>query len=68
MGEAACRAFRAEAGFFLSNANCARIAGSQSDCIWVSSGKRFSKSCAKDSARAVSPAMANASAASASTP
>jgi len=27
----------------------------QSDCIWVSSGKRFPKSCAKDSALAVSP-------------
>jgi hypothetical protein len=66
--EAACRAFRAESGFLASSASCAWIAGSQSDCICVSSGKRFCKSWASDSARFVSPAMANASAASAATP
>src|SRR6266566_3953370 len=37
------------------------------DCIWVSSGKRLPKSCANDSARAPSPAIAKASAASIST-
>jgi len=36
--EAACKALRAAAGFFLSSANCAWTAGSQSDCICVSSG------------------------------
>ncbi len=33
MAEPTCRVFRAEADFFLSSADCARIADSQSDCI-----------------------------------
>jgi hypothetical protein len=45
------------AGLPRPSADCALMAGSQSDCIWVSSGKRFPKSCAMDSARETIPGL-----------
>ena len=44
------------------------MAGSHSDCTWVSSGYRWFKFCASDSRSRSSPAMAYASAASTSYP
>jgi hypothetical protein len=68
MGEAACRSLRASAGFVLLSASCAFMAGNHRACICLSNGKRLFRSFASDSAHAASSAIANARAASTSTP
>jgi len=67
MDDASCKWSIVTVGFLPVIASCARMVGSQSDRTWVSSGQRLARSRVRDSARAVSPAVANASAASTST-